>query len=156
MKKLVLMLCIFMLPLTLASDTQHRFKVCVQVGGNNKQVNNLIFNRLTRQLRLLEDVDVVGLLEDWKYIIAVSTKEVILKDSTKTGRFAIAHNFHEKVPGDFLRVNLKIHPHAAVYFAVPGVSVWNRDNLHEYCISLVSNFEEDKLEMPRLLYKTRQ
>ena len=72
MKKLVLIFCLVMLPLTLASDTQHRFKVYVDVGGDDQEAVNTIEIHLKRELRLLGDVDIVGKADDdWRYIIEV-------------------------------------------------------------------------------------
>lgn len=51
-----------LLPLTLASEAQHRFKVYVKVGddGHNKHAVNTIESHLKRELRLLGDVNIVG------------------------------------------------------------------------------------------------
>ena len=90
MKKLMLIVCLFIIPLTLASDTQHRFKVYVSVGGDDDQTVNIIDSHLKRELRLLGDVDIVGYYDGWKYIIAVSVKELETADGRKLGKHVIA------------------------------------------------------------------
>ena len=43
MKRFFTVFLIFLIPLTLASDTQHRFKVYVEVNGDDERAVNIVF-----------------------------------------------------------------------------------------------------------------
>ena len=62
------MLVVF-LPLTLASQTQIRFKVYVGVDGDDAHINNVLENHLKREFRLLGDVDIVEFDENRDFIL---------------------------------------------------------------------------------------
>ena len=53
MKNLICMILIVFLPLTLTSQTQHRFQVYVSVEGNDKTITNILTSHLKRELRAL-------------------------------------------------------------------------------------------------------
>ena len=104
MKKLVQLLCLFTLPLTLASDTQHRFKVYVTVSGDDINATNFIENHLKRELRILGDVDIVGVHDNWGYIIDFNVMSIDLTDGRKSGNFAIS-SYHASRLGEHLFKN---------------------------------------------------
>ena len=80
MKRVIAILLISCsLQLTFASDTQHRFRVFVSVGGDDEQSVNTIETYLKRELRLLGDVDIVGRDDDCEYIIQVFCMALVRK-----------------------------------------------------------------------------
>lgn len=81
------------LPLTLASETQHRFKVYVRVDRDDRQAVNTIESHLKGELRLLRDVDIVGERDNWEYIIENFVLTLEFEDGRKTGYFAIATHY---------------------------------------------------------------
>ncbi len=146
MKKLVLIFCLVMLPLTLASDTQHRFKVYVAVSGDDEQSVNTIESHLKRELRLLGDVDVVGKTDDWGEILYIYVMAMEWKDGTKTGSFAIATYTATRLPKDMYK-----NPESYKFFQATsvgklGVAYYPRDSLHEFCINHVGHFDKSRLE----------
>ena len=87
MRNLISVMLIVFLPLTLASQTQHRFKVCVHVSGDDETTTSLLKSHLKRELRALGDVDIVGWDGDWEFRIAVVYHEIKTKGGVKTGEF---------------------------------------------------------------------
>lgn len=71
---------IVVLPLMVASETQHRFRVCVQADGNNEMLTNIITSNLKRELRALGDVDIVGYVDDWECLISVKYVEADIRE----------------------------------------------------------------------------
>ena len=73
MKKFVLLVCLFLIPLTLVSETQHRFRVVINVfEGKQGDVNDAFVKeflevRLKKEFYLLEDVDIVELNDEWHF-----------------------------------------------------------------------------------------
>lgn len=138
MKNLVCLVFMVLLPLTLASETQHRFKVYVYVGGKDETTTNLISSYLKRELRTLGNVDVIGYLDDWRYRLDVVYVEILTKDGANTGKLAIASMMQKKVEKFYLKdnfSNIKV-----VFPGHLGASYWNRDDLQEWCISEVADF----------------
>ena len=140
MKKLVLIFCLVMLPLTLASDTQHRFKVYVDVSGDDKQVVNTIESHLKRELRLLGDVDIVGKDDDWEYIIGIFVLEIKWKDGTTTGSFAIAIYDAIRLPKYMYKDPKDYESWKAILNVEPSVAYYPKERLHEYCINKAGAF----------------
>ena len=138
MKNLVCLMLMVFLPLTLASETQHRFKVYVYVGGKDKTTTNLISSYLKRELQTLGYVDIIGYLGDWKYRFDVVYVEVLAKDGANTGKLAIASMMQKRVEKFYLKdnfSNLKV-----VFPGHLGASYWDKDDLQKWCISEVADF----------------
>ena len=159
MKNLISVILMVFLPLTLASDTQLRFQVYVEVEGDNETITGILTSHLKRELRALGDVDIVGYDDDWWHAIRVHYVEHVTKGGVKTGGLSIASireirlgkphfkdgKFHFK---DDSR-NIK-----AVLFPSPlAVAVWPKDNLQEWCISITGHFNDDSLEYLRSTWR---
>lgn len=151
MKKFVTLFCVLMIPLTLTSDTQHRFKVYVQVYGEDKQAVSTIESHLNRELRLLGDVDVVGEDEDWELILDVISMAIKYKDGSETGSFVIgtydAIRFREvdpdyKNPRDFKEL-------IPTFAGTVAVAHSTREKLPEFCIQHVNDFDKKYLTLFR-------
>ena len=98
MKKLVLLVFLFLIPLTLVSETQHRFRAFVAVGGKDgdPHITNILESNLKRELRLLGDVDIVELNDEWHFMLYVIFAQ---NKSTDGGlKIAIAERFDERLP----------------------------------------------------------
>ena len=148
MKKLTLIISLFIISLTLASDTQYRFKVYVSVSGDDEQAVQTIDSYIKRELRLLGDVDIVGEKDDWEYIIGIFVSQLENKDGRKSGKYTIANysgirlgNWHYALPNGFKDV-----PSVAYSTLRLGAAYYSKDSLHEYCIRIVGGFDKDKLQ----------
>ena len=76
------MLVVF-LPLTLASQTQKRFKVAVYVAqGEDAHTTNTLESHLKRALRLLRDVDIVEVDKNWQFVLTIQYLECEFMDGT--------------------------------------------------------------------------
>lgn len=151
MRKLVLLYCIFLIPLTLASDTQHRFKVFVDVGGDDEQAINTIESHLKRELRLLGDVDVAGKDDNWRYVLqifvmALGTEDIVGQETyaiaTYNG-FRLAKIVYQE---PFFYENLP----ATVYpMSVLGVAKCPKGKLPQFCIEHVGSFDKQMFQSRR-------
>ena len=155
MKKLVLIFCLVMLPLTLASDTQHRFKVYVEVNGDNEQAVKTIESHVKREFRLLGDVDVVGKNGDWEDILSVFLSETEFINGTKTGMFMISYYTAAKFPKDFIDTTDNRWAIAFYTLSKPvidvslGLANYPRERLSEWCINIVNEYDKAILQSRR-------
>ena len=151
MKNLISVILVVFLPLTLASQTQHRFQVYVRVvEGDDATLTSLITSHLKRELRALGDVDIVGHGDDWEYTIGVIYLEHE-RGGVKTGTLSIASTMQVCVPKFYFSdafVNTKA--------VIPGnlrVATWSKDTLQEWCISEAGDFNDKYLEFFRSLWR---
>lgn len=139
MKNLILILFLVMLPLTLASDTQHRFKVCVVLSGDKDDAGAVmaIDRYVKRELRLLGDVDVVDSAGDWHYIL-----KFCVASGEKT--YAIAIYQGSRFPKS-------AYARPVMYTALPATLCWQSDlgvaicgkaQLSEFCQVWVGGFDK--------------
>ena len=173
------MVLIVVLSLMLTSETQHRFqvyaqaeekhelsfgqlhpprfKVCVQVNGDDETLTGLITSNLKKELRALGDVDIVGFVDAWQFLISVRYLEGKFADGTRIGWIAIAHDVLARAP-DFLFHAKPAFP--AVYASSNashiGVGYWHRDQLQQWCVLQADNFNNKYLKVPRLAIKQEQ
>ena len=148
MKRFLAVFLIFLIPLTLASDTQHRFKVYVDVNGNDDQAVDTIEAHLKRELRLLGDVDIVDMNGDWEFILEIFVMAHERIDGIKSGNYVIgtynAARLNEhffKKPTDYV-----LYP---TIFGVLGAAYYSTENLHKFCINYVNSFDKQQLKVPR-------
>ena len=145
-------ICIFLvvcLPLTLASQTQHRFKVHVYVEGRNKQSINTIESHLKRELRLLGDVDIVGADDNWEHIIKIFVMDTEFKDGRKTGYVTIGswnayrlHTFFYANPESYKTMK-------ATWGGNIGSAYYTHETLPVFCINHINDFDKNVLETSR-------
>lgn len=155
MKRVIVILLISCsLQLTLASDTQHRFRVFVDVGGDDEQSVNTIETYLKRELRLLGDVDIVGRDDDWEYIIQVFCMALVRKDGIKTGNFAVAAytanrlgKWAYSVPSVY-EFHQSILPRQLIAGYYPM-----RETLPQFCIEAVGFFDKNHLQSARSFFR---
>ena len=152
MRKIVLIFCLLMLPLTLVSQTQHRFQVFVRVGGKDEQAINTIESHLKRELRLLGDVDIVGSDKDWKYIIEIYVVPLEWKDGTKTGTFVISTCAAVRLKRELYNVGDDYERYLSTYNGILGSAYHSENRLHEFCINYAASFDK-KLETIRGTFK---
>ena len=157
MKKFVL-ICLFLMPLTLVSETQHRFRVFVHVfeaeAGDDPHIRKILETNLKRELRLLEDVDIVDLDEDWHFILDIHCIENKFASDRKTGQLSIAEGFYERVARSYFKVDR--YPHLRqppVYVHRSGVASCPRDRLEAYCVDVVGAIDKEFLTPIRELLR---
>ena len=143
----------FSLQLTLASDTQHRFRVYVDISGDDEQAVNAIETYLKRELRLIDDVDVVSEDDDWKYIVNVFVMALLRKDGTKTGNFVIASYKAIRLEKDAYRNPETAEILKPTFDGTLSAAYFSRENLHEYCIRHVGAFDKSYLEVIRRAFR---
>lgn len=155
MKNLICVLLVVLVPLTLASDTQHRFKVYVKVeeADDSRQAVNTIESHLKRELRLLGDVDVVGEDDNWEYIIHIFVMSGNWKDGTKTGSYAISTYWALRLPRFVYKDPADYKTWRGIWDRILGVAVWPEDNLSEFCINYIGSFDKFGLEPMRSLVR---
>ena len=105
MRNLFSVMLIVLLPLTLASQTQHRFKVFVTVDGDDETTTGLLTSHLKRELRALGDVDIVRYADDWEFVIRVVYQEHA-RGGVKTGDLSIAYTMDHRIPKFNLKDNV--------------------------------------------------
>ena len=152
MRNLIYVMLIVLLPITLASQTQHRFKVYVAVDGDDETTTGLLTSHLKRELRALGDVDIVRYADDWEFVIRVTYLERETKGGVKTGHLSIADTMEVRIP----KFNLKDNVNDVKVVLFPGnlgVAYWNKDNLQAWCISRAGSFNDDYLEVARSIRK---
>ena len=147
------MLVVF-LPLTLASQTQNRFKVAVGVFGEDTHITNVLESGLKREFRLLGDVDIVEPDENWQFILTTQCLECEFMDGRKTGDIALARVFNERIPDFYFKANwlatLKRQP---VYPELPAVAYYNREALDKFCVATIGSIDKNFFTSARKLLR---
>lgn len=155
MKKVVLLTCMFLIPLTLASETQRRFRVFVNViESKNADVYDTYIKeflevRLKKEFYLLQDVDVVDVDQvrfgaDWDFVLSICYLQHVFFDGDKTGQISLANDLSERVPRSYFKDNLyPVRDRAPVYATHLGISLYSRESLDEYCIWLVGGIDKE-------------
>ena len=154
MRNLICVMLVVFLPLTLASQTQMRFKVYVGVDGDDAYITNTLESNLKRELRLLGDVDIVDFDENRDFILAVAHLSTTFKDGRKAGWVALASIFTERIPDFYFKTDcladLKSWP---VYAGNLSVGYYDIDNLDKYCVDRVGSIDKDQLTPIRKLFR---
>lgn len=145
MKRSFLILSILLMPLTLASETQNRFRICILVDGEDTHISNVLEIHLKREFRLLGDVDIVELDENWRFILSIKYIEIEFKDRRKTGSVALADVFNQRLPASFFGGSLSCRIETTGSSCCPGVAYYHTDNLEKYCIWLVGIIDKSDL-----------
>ena len=164
MKKFVLITCLLLIPLTLASETQRRFQIAVAVfkgkhdDVHDAYVKDYLQTRLKKELQGLDDVDSVEINERWHFALVISYfQHTLTEGNQKTGWISIADVFFEQIPTSYFRPEdtpkLRGIP---VYFGGytdMGVSLYQRDKLNEYCQDRVQAIDTQVLTPIRPLLR---
>ena len=154
MKNSICVVLMVFLPLTLASQTQKRFRVTVFVTGDDVHTTNVLESHLKRELRILGDVDIVDIDENWHFVLAIQYLECDFMDGRKTGHVALASIFLDRIPDFYFKadrlVNLKRQP---VYAEFPAVAYYNRNTLDKYCIRTIGSIDKNHLTPIRKLLR---
>ena len=160
MKKFVLLVCLFLIPLTLVSETQHRFRVVINVfEGKQGDVNDAFVKeflevRLKKEFYLLEDVDIVELNDEWHFEFWICYMQNIFTDGRKSGDISIAYGFSERVPLSYFKEDHYLHfGLPPVYLRRLGVGSFPMDKLDEYCVDAVSYIDKVILRPRRELIR---
>ena len=142
MKKFVLLVCLFLIPLTLVSETQRRFRVFVHVGGKGEDAHiiKILETKLKRELSLLEDVEIVeldefGITADWHFALEVCyLPHNLTNHSIKSGfhwHMNFLKGYHSLL---FKAGRYPDRDHPPVYSHRLGVAYYPREKLDQYCV----------------------
>ena len=142
-----------LLPLTLASDTQHRFRVYVRIFGDDEQAVRTIESHLKRELRLLGDVDVVGADDDWRYIIDITVMSTEYRDGRKSGDVALGTYHAIRLNESYYRSSADYKSMKAIWASQLGIAYYSIDNLPNFCINYVNDFDKEILAFIRSLLR---
>ena len=161
MKKFVLLVCLFLIPLTLVSETQRRFRVFVYVGGKGEDAHiiKILETKLKRELSLLEDVEIVeldefGITADWHFALEVCYLPHNLTNHSNKEWFSLAHEFSERVPLSYFKAgHYPDRDHPPVYSHRLGVAYYPREKLDQYCVWVVGEIDKDILTPIRELLR---
>lgn len=142
LRAVFIILAVVLIPLAMASDTQHRVKVCVYTDENSSELENEFKSLFQRELRLLGDVDIVNITDDWMFLFQFNIIEPKLSDGSKMGLLAIAHCLSASIPkSNFKSYNFK-GIEKPVYLPLwMGTSFYNKDNLLQFAILFAGNFD---------------
>lgn len=132
-KKLVLMICLFMFALTLASDTQQRAKVHVHVLAGDENVRKIIDSHLKKELRSQWDVNIVESEADWEHLIEIYAMSADKKDGSPTGMFTIASYDAYRVPKARLKYPIDYERRSPIMWGSLGADFYAPDDLPEFC-----------------------
>ncbi len=162
-------ICIFLvvcLPLTLASETQRRFRIFVHVFKAHQNdlyddyTQDFLENKLKKELRLLEDVDIVEFDEyivspNWHFSLQVCYLQNTFIDNSKTKRqFAIAFDFSERVPLSYFKGNRYPESNRSpVYMHHLGIDYRDINELDHYCAWVANEIDKKHLEPRRKLIR---
>lgn len=160
MKKVVLLGCLFLIPLTLASETQRRFRIAVHVfegKDGDKQdiyIKKILQTNFEREFNLLEDVDVVQIHENWHFEFEIICLQNQYTNGLRTGILSIADGFYERVPQTYFKADqypamfrVPVFPHHL------GVGSSRISQLDQYCIQRVAEIDKEVLTPKRILFK---
>ena len=153
----LLILVIIVIPLTFASDTQHRFKIHVVVTPiDSAKVSESELSLETfvkRELRALGDVDIVGADEDWIFLISFVITEINFEDGTKTGYLSIARSVSTVVSKDNFKEYKYTGHFRPVYPPSLSAAYWPSNDLHRLAIEWAGQFDK-RLESTRALLRS--
>ncbi|RKU14535.1 hypothetical protein C6501_08030 [Candidatus Poribacteria bacterium] len=120
-----------------------KFKVCVPTSEDDSNLEKRLQTFLKRELRSLGDVDLVSFDDEWKHLLQYRIWEIETKDGRKTGWLSMSYTVSIAVPKIFLASFKPEHP--PVYPPNLGGGYWEADDLLEYAIVFVGNFDRDYL-----------
>ena len=132
----------------------YRFKVQVSVTCEDKNMKTLVESFIKRELRDLQDVDIVSLKPDRQLTILL-TEPTFKGTATKMGHVIAAVNYlrlfylEDMIP-DFPKYPLKTIPSSCEYPPELSIYTGNRNNLRDLCQIIVANFDTQILEKQRL------
>ena len=140
-------------------ESTHRFQVYVHITVEDESLKSLMESYIKRELRSLQDVDVVYTRDEMPYEIAIVAMELKKASGHKSGGVAFAVNIlypfdnraiepyviSKEVWDTFVNLptsGLYHHPYLSVH-------VGDRANLKGLCQTLVAMFDADHLEPSR-------
>jgi hypothetical protein len=142
---------------------EFKFKVHIQIEcGENNNLKTTMSSYIKRELRSLQDVEIIVKPEDASFILNVIAIEMQNKSGQKTGAISISFNFLHKYPTSILRAVLskedwrllsdpvsiwKLPP---LYFEPTlGVIGGNTADIDEICKDIVVKLDVDQFEPQR-------
>ena len=166
MKKFILLVSLLLIPLTLASETQRRFRIFVHVFEAKQSdlydsyTRDFLETKLKKEFRSLEDVDIVEIDEykvspNWHFALQVSYLQNTFTENSETKRqFAIAFDISERVPLSYFKGNRYPESHRSpVYTHFLGIDYRDINQLDHYCSWVVSEMNKNVLAPRRKLIR---
>ena len=140
-------------------ESTHRFQVYVHITAEDASLKSLIESYIKRELRSLQDVDVVYTRDEMPYEIAVVAMELKKVSGHKSGGVAFAVNilypFDNRAIEWYVRFkqvwDTFVNPLTLGLYRHPDLSVQvgDRANLEGLCQTLVATFDANHLESGR-------
>ena len=141
---LIIVLVVF-IPLVVVSDTQDRFKICIitdlkDAAERDVYLHSRLETFVSRELRLLGDVDIVSPEANWTYSVVIQILPTTTKDGRKTGWNSIAVGLFSAVPSsmfqhEYMR-NLKFGSLKPVHIHTIIPVYWHQDDFDSLAIEL--------------------
>ena len=158
MNKLVLLVCLFLIPLTLASETQRRFKVYVNVlkavADDDPHVGETLANHIKRELLSLEDVDLVRADQYWDFMLEIIYLQHKITDGRNTGGLSLTEGYYQRIPHYYFKPDrLRDMTFQPVYVHRLGLALYQRKDLKKYCVEVVDNTNKEFLTPLRELLR---
>ena len=132
----------------------YRFKVQVSVTCEEKNVKTLVESFIKRELRDLQDVDIVS-LEPHHELVILLTEPIFKGTSTKMGHVIAAVNYltlfyqEDMIVGATELPDIS-GPFGCSYPPALLIHTGNRNNLQDLCQIIIANFDTQILEKQRL------
>ena len=153
MKKLFLLVCLFLMSLKLASDTQHRYKVAISLSFAEELNKRILSSYLKRELRSLGDVDIVSVNEEWNYIIKITGFETQYKSTgMESGDIVMSWIALKAIDKNILRLpsiwshgQITYHPESFV------IIIDKTDDLDKVAKRIIANFDTTNIEIDRIM-----
>lgn len=127
------------------------FKVFVSVDTpeEDKTEKLIIESHIKRELRVLGDVSIVDLDDDWQFSIIINALGAHYKDGRKASNISIARSVNMRVPKNLFKSYDFPLLYIPVYSKGPQVSNWQRDNLAAWCVLQANDFDKEHLKLLR-------
>lgn len=127
-----------------APDKQ-KFKVFVSVYTKNEDnlEKQIIDSHIKRELRSLEDVEIVKIEDDWKLRILIIASITKYKNGEKSTNIAIAKSIQVRVPKSlFKSYNFPLGLEPVYDEFRPNLSYWTSDDLPSWCVLAANQFDK--------------
>lgn len=130
--------------ITFSDNTPTKFKVCVSVADEeDSDLDDRLQSFVKRELHALENFMVVSLDDRWQFRLHYSIMEMERENGTKTGGLVITQVTLGAVSKSLFK-NYDFEPALKpVMFGGVSTAYWEIDNLLEYAIQTVGNFNEE-------------
>lgn len=122
-----------------------KIKVYVRVTCDDENTETLIKSWAKRELRNLQDVNLVGIVDAEMMLLLYAREPTYEKTGRKTGGIVISYTFLQRVP-----TSTDTNPH--FYFPDIGLATGDKkEDLEHFCKNIVADFDTTVLEPFRII-----